>query len=484
MKNSFKITFFIVFTLTFFNCSKEYEVPADLVTNDFVWKGLNAYYLHQDEIADLADTRFGSDNQLNTYLSAFPDSNSLFSSLLIAGDTKSAFVEDYNTIVTPDLRTGLTNGLEFGIIAAPNNDENVLGYVTHILPNSDASNKTIIRGEFFYAVDGTQLTKTNYQDILLNGADNFTLEMADFNGTTITPNAKSVTLEKQNYTYPATFLKKIITVNTDNIGYLAYNNDFSENYLNDLNATFLNFKNLSVNQLVLDLRYNIGGASFVKNISKIASMITGQFTDQVLIKEKWNTKAQAWFKLNQPDSLITKFPTKLNATTNINSLNLSDVYIILNGENYTGSAAVELLINSLKPYINVHIVGNQTLGNNTGSITLYNSEDYDFELKNTTHTLALQPIVLSFLNKNDESYKNGFTPSILSCANEDLLNLGVLGEASDPVLNKVLDFISTGNTTTTNCNPNNFEYLFNSISTQRETDNRIFIKQDLPNTNN
>ncbi|PQB06930.1 hypothetical protein BST83_07010 [Polaribacter filamentus] len=483
MRSFLKIIYLSIFITIFASCSKEYEVPQDLVVHDFVWKGLNAYYLYQHEITDLADTRFNSDQQLNTYLSTFPDYNSLFSSLLISSDVKSSLTEDYNTIHTSELRTAFANGLEFGIIAEPNNTENVLGYVTHILPNSDAANKNITRGEFFHAVEGIQLTKTNYLDLLVNGSDNFTLQMASFNGTASIPNAKIVPLEKQNYYYTPTFLEKIITKGSDKIGYVAYNNDFSSSYMNDLNNTFLSLKNQNVTELIIDLRYNIGGGSFVKSISQIAAMISGQFTDEVLIKEEWNSKAQPWFLANQPDSLLTKFPDNLNATTPINGLNLKDVYIILNGTNFSGSSAVELLINSLKPYINVHIIGNKTAGNNTGSISLYHSIDYDFPLRNTTHTVALQPIVLSFLNKNDQTYSNGFEPNIILCQNEDLLNLGVLGEASDPILNRVLTYISTGSSGANSiCNPSNFEYLFNSISRQREIDKGIFINQNLPNT--
>jgi hypothetical protein len=484
MRNIFKIIYLSVLISVFSSCSKEYELPQELVVHDFVWKSLNAYYLHQNEIADLADTRFNSDEQLNTYLSSFPDYNTLFSNLLISSDVKSTLIEDYNTITNPDARTGFTNGLEFGVIAEPNHIENVIGYVTHILPNSDAATKNILRGEFFNVIDGVQLTRTNYQDLLLYGSDNFTLEMVDFDGTIVTPNAKNVSLTKQNHTYSATFLEKTIPFNSDNFGYLDYNNELSVNYITDLNNTFLNFKNQNVNELVLDLRYNIGGGSFAKNISQIASMITGQFTDEVLIKEKWNTKAQAWFLANQPDSLLTKFPTQLNSTTSINSLNLTDVYIILNGNNNTGSSAVELLVNSLKSHINVHVIGSKTVGNNTGAITLYNSEDYDFTLKNTTHSVALQPIVLNFFNKDDQTYENGFSPNITLCTNENPLELGVLGETSDLILNSVLNYISTGSAVSnTNCNPQNFEYLYNSIDSQRETDTGVFINQDLPNTN-
>jgi hypothetical protein len=483
MRNILKVVGFIVLIATFYNCSKEYEVPQDLVVNDFVWKGLNAYYLHQDQIPDLADRRFSSDDEVNAYLATFPDYNTLFSSLLISSDVKSTLIEDYNNLNDTPLRSSFTNGLEFGIIAQPNNTENVIGYVTHILPNSNASTKNIIRGEFFNAVDGVQLTRTNYQDILINGLDNFTINIVNFDGTTITPTTKTVDLEKQSYNYSPTFLEKVITVNTDKIGYLNYNNDFSKNYIPNLNNTFLNFKNQSVNKLILDLRYNIGGGSFAKNVSQIASMINNQTPNEVAIKKQWNSKAQAWFLANQPDSLLMRFPSKLNETTDINSLNVSDIYIILNGDGFTGSSATELLINTLNTVMNVHVIGNNTAGNNTGSITLYNSEDYDFGTRNTSHTVALQPIVLSFLNNNDEAYENGFTPVLRLCTNENLLDLGVLGENSDPILNNILDFISTGNTATNACNLNNFEYIFKSINLQREVDKGVFINQNLPNTN-
>ncbi|QTE23145.1 S41 family peptidase [Polaribacter cellanae] len=485
MKNYLKAFYILFLAFSFTQCSKEYKVPDDLVVQDFVWKGLNAYYLYQDQIKDLSDRRFNSDIQLNNYLSTFLDYNELFSSLLIANDKKSTLIEDYNVLLkeTP-LRTAITNGMEFGIIAEQGNPDNVIGYVTHVLPNSNAASKNIERGEFFNAVNGVQLTRANFRDLLLGGADTFILNMVNFNGTTITPNAKTVSLTRENYTYPATFIEKTIPIGADNVGYLMYNNDFSKNYINELNTTFLNFKNNAVNELVLDLRYNIGTGSFVRNMAKLASLITGQFADEIFIKEKWNSKAQSWFEQNQPDSLVTKFPSKLNETTNFNSLNLKDVYIILNGDNFSGSSTVELLINSLKPYINVHLIGTQTAGNNTGSITLYNSDDYDFGNRNKSHTVALQPIVLSFYNKDDQTYKNGFTPNINLCPNENILNLGVLGERSDPILDRVLTYITSGNTgTNVVCNPNNFEYIYNSINAQRAIDKGVFIKQDLPNTN-
>lgn len=488
MRSFFKIICLSIVVSTIVSCSKEYVVPQDLVVNDFVWKGLNAYYLHQDKIEDLSDTRFGSDRELNAYLSTFLDYNSLFFSLLIPEDTKSNLVEDFNFIEAPSIRTSFTNGLEYNVFKEQNSDT-ILAVALDILPLSYAATENISRGDYFFAVvntdkDTIHLRENNYEDLLINYAqDTLKLVKATYDGIDVTTTNETINLVKKNYTHSPINLQKVITDAGNNVGYIMYNNDFSRNYINDLNNTFLEFKNQSVNELILDLRYNIGGGSFAKDISQIASMITDQFPDEVLIKEQWNTKAQSWFLANQPDSLLTKFSTKLNETTTINSLSLTDVYIILNGNNYTGSSAIELLIHSLKPHINVHIIGNKTAGNNTGQITLYNSADYDFPLKNNTHTVALQPIVLSFLNKNDETYESGFSPDLIPCANEDALNLGVLGEASDPILNSVLEYISTGVVVpNNNCNPNGFEYLYNSINPQRETDNGIFIRQNLPNT--
>jgi len=64
MKN-YKIAFFLLITLTLFtNCSKDND-DNDATTNelnDFVYRGMNAFYLYKDDVPDLADNRFRNDN--------------------------------------------------------------------------------------------------------------------------------------------------------------------------------------------------------------------------------------------------------------------------------------------------------------------------------------------------------------------------------------------------------------------------------------
>jgi hypothetical protein len=492
MKSFAKILLFLLCSFALYNCTKEDEIPVDVEINDFVWKAMNAYYLYQDQIPDLSDRRFNNQPELNNFLRGFPAANDLFTNLLFDrpnSDNKSVLIDDFNTITIPAPRTSITNGVEYGIIAEPGSATNVLGFVQYILPNSDASSKSILRGDYFFGVNDTQLTRDNFRTLLEVDSD-YTLNMAIFDGVKVEEDSirtaldtipRKVLLSKVGYTHPPISLAKNIVSGTHNIGYLFYNNDFSSNYINDLNDAFLQFKNQGVNQLILDLRFNVGGGSFVTNINQISSMITGQFEDQTFLKERWNTKAQPWFELNQPDSLVTKFSNKINGTTAINGLGLTDVYLILNGS----SSSIELLINSLRSYINVHIINSRvTNGDNTGALTLYNSIDYDSIGKSSNHNVAVQPIVLEFLNNDDETYVDGFAQEMTICNQEDILNLGVLGETSDPILNEVINLINgTPPPPPSICNANNFEFLYNSLSRQRIIDTGIFIKQDLPNTN-
>lgn len=58
MKNLLIANCLLIIAVFLMKCTEKYKLPENLVVKDFVWKGLNAYYLHQDKIADLSDRRF------------------------------------------------------------------------------------------------------------------------------------------------------------------------------------------------------------------------------------------------------------------------------------------------------------------------------------------------------------------------------------------------------------------------------------------
>ena len=55
MKNVFRIASLLaIFSLLYIRCSKDDDlfVPDELRLNDFIWKGMNQYYLWQNDVAN------------------------------------------------------------------------------------------------------------------------------------------------------------------------------------------------------------------------------------------------------------------------------------------------------------------------------------------------------------------------------------------------------------------------------------------------
>ncbi|WNM18798.1 S41 family peptidase [Flavobacterium capsici] len=416
---------FLFVSITSCEDADDNPVPSALVVKDFVWKGMNLYYLWQADSPDLADDRFATQTQLNVFLETFETPTDVFNHLRIDNsiDRFSVIFSDYR--VLEGVLTGNTknNGMDFALRYADASETAVIGWVRYIIPNSDASTKDIQRGDIFYAIDGVPLTADNFNSLLAN--DTYTVNLADYNGTTFVPNGQSVTLTKTDLPENPILVSSVIPQGTHNIGYLMYNGFYSA-YDNQLNTAFGSFQSQNVTDLVLDLRYNSGGS--VATATKLASMITGQFTNQLFAKQQWNAKVQAYYENNNPGALENKFVGGLN------SLNLNKVYVLTTKS--TASAS-ELIINCLKPYINVVQIGDVTTGKNVGSVTLYDSPNFTKTDVNPTHKYAMQPITFRIVNKdNFGEYSTGITPNFSLV--ENLANLGELGNPTEPLLSAAI----------------------------------------------
>lgn len=427
LMNSFLLLFLFVLPL---GCEDmdDNAVPNNLSVKDFVWKGMNLYYLWQGEVPDLDDDRFANQSELNAFLTDFENPETLFNALRIDNsiDRFSVIYSDYDVLEGVLSGNTLNNGMDFGLRYKSGSQTALYGWVRYIIPNSDASTKPIERGDIFYAINGTPLTIDNYQTLLAN--ETYTINLAEFDGGNITPNGQSVSLTKTALAENPILLSTVLQQGTHNIGYLMYNGFYS-NYESQLNAVFGNFQTQNVTDLVLDLRYNSGGS--VTTATKLASMITGQFTGQIFAKQQWNAKAQAYFEANNPGSLTNKFVGSLN------SLNLNKVYILTSK---SSASASELVINCLKPYIDVVQIGDITTGKNVGSITLYDSPTFGNQDVNPSHKYAMQPIVLKIVDKNGfGDYTSGIAPTTL--LPENLANLGVLGSVEEPLLSVAINQI-------------------------------------------
>lgn len=406
---------------------------------DFVWKGMNSYYLYKDNVTDLADDRFTTQGDLSNYITGFSSPKVLFENLVFDRPTTDKFswiVSDYEALEAAFAGASKKNGMSFGFFADPDTNSNkAYGYVRYVLPSSNAANNGVVRGTIFNSVNGMEITYDSLTNQIDNGIisslgnDMYTIGLATYDGLIVTSTGTTTELIKTVLTENPIFESSILEVNSIKIGYLMYNS-FTANYDDQLNAVFADFQANGVTQLVLDFRYNPGGS--VHSAITLSSLVTGQFTGQVFSTEQWNSKWQSYFGQNAPDQLINSFVSQTRNGQALNSLNLNKVYVITSGRS---ASASELVINGLNPYIDVIQIGTVTTGKFQASVTLYDSSNFGRTGANPGHKYALQPLVLKSLNSiGFTDYVNGFTPGSSMELAEDYSNMDVLGSETEPLL--------------------------------------------------
>ena len=443
ISRSLVLLFLAAFSLQSCDDKDDVATSPNLQINNFIWRGLNEVYLWQADVPNLADDRFANQDALDSFLKGYSKPEDLFEDLLNKPESKypngdaidrfSWIVDDY-TVLEQELN-GITknSGIDFRLSRQASGSNNLVGYIRYIIPNSDASGKDIKRGDLFTSVNGTPLTVSNYEALLLN-SDSYTLNLATYNGSSFVLNGKSVALTKTTLEENPILINKTITSGSHKIGYLMYNGFYAD-YDDDLNQAFGQLKTAGITDFILDLRYNGGGS--VRSSTRLASMITGQFSGQIFSKRQYNAKLMKDLTTEDLESLNERFVNTFDGTA-VNSLNLSTVYIITTDN--TASAS-EIIINGLKPYVNVIQIGETTVGKNVGSFTVYDSESLTKTNVNPTHKYAMQPLVFKITNAADfGDYTQGLTPNYTQ--QEYVSTYGVLGDASEPLLNLAISKIT------------------------------------------
>ncbi|MGB5821509.1 MAG: S41 family peptidase [Saonia sp.] len=421
----------------------------EVAVQNFMWQAMNLWYFWQASVPDLADDRFANDADYTEFLASETDPAQFYESIQFSEDRFSFSSEDFEELVQNFSGISKSNGLEFGLVRFTGSDD-VFGYVQYIVPNSDASIKDIARGDIFTGVNGETLfsdinnpDNNNITELLFSeNSDTYTLNMADIDQVTnsITPNGREVTLTKQEgLVENPVFITQSYDVGGQKIGYLMYNR-FTDEFDEDLNDAFGDLKTAGVTDLVLDFRYNPGGS--VNSSRLLASMIYGTNTNELYIRQRWNDKIQPQLSSSQLNDF---FAATTGDNSPINSLNLNRVFILVTNGSASSS---ELVINGLNPYIDVVLIGETTTGKNEFSLTMVDDPGNDYIYNpdredniNSNNSWAIQPLV----GRNENSvgfldYTNGFAPDVP--LEEDLANLGVLGDVNEPLLARALQEIT------------------------------------------
>ena len=439
----------VLITLSFatVGCFKDNDdtlVSANEI-NDFVWKGMNSWYNWQPQVPNLANTKSDDPNAYNTYLNQYSKPQDLFNSLIYQKDIVdrfSWFIEDY--IAQQQQFQGITKtfGMRYQAVQI-NSSGDVILYVKYVAKNSPASTANIQRGDIINALDGTTLNSNNFNtEVKKLSNDTVTFSFVQENGGTLTFIEDKTITTAIVYENPVYLSKIFNNVAGKKVGYLVYNG-FISSYNDELNAAFATFKSENIDELILDLRLNGGGS--VETSAYLASMVyagadQGKFADLKFNSKHSNENGSYYFSntLNvyNTDNVKTGTETISRLTS------LSRLYVLTSGN--TASAS-EMIINGLKAYIPVKLIGTTTYGKNVGSITLYDSPTTDFTDRasaNPSHTNAMQPIVFQIFNKNGNSdYTQGFAPNTEIKEYEYWNNILPFGDENEVVLKAALNDI-------------------------------------------
>jgi C-terminal processing protease CtpA/Prc len=413
---------FLAITLLLSACDKNDPSPAspNEHVNSWIYDNMKAWYYWTAEIP--------ADPEKSLEPEAF------FESLLSEEDRFSWIQEDFTELLNSLRGVSKEAGFEFALYRESNDNNNVIAQVLYVKNNSPASSAGLKRGDVISQINGVQLTVDNYPSILSKLSENHSLTYKPIDYETRTLDAtQTVNLVPVEYAENPNYLNKVFTYNDRKIGYYVYNlfsegpEASSKTYTTEMDNVFSSFKSQGITDLVIDLRFNSGGVeSAAQNLASL--IVNGASPTTVFARHEYNDQITAEIKSNPnlgEGFLNVPF---LSKTQNVGPLLRDSRVYILTGSR-TASAS-ELIINGLKPFMDVYLIGNTTVGKNVGSISLYDEEDPE-------NTWGIQPIVTKMFNSQNQSdYTNGFNPQTLDVDNG--LYLYPLGDPRENLLNKAL----------------------------------------------
>ncbi|MFM8912047.1 MAG: S41 family peptidase [Flammeovirgaceae bacterium] len=407
--NGVVLSLIIATLLSLQSCKKDDPVNPNDYVNSWILDNMKEAYYWTDKIPASP----------NKALAPEP----FFESLLNKPDDRFSWIQDnYQELLNSLQGVSKEAGYEFVLYYADNAQVNVLAQVLYVKAQSPAAAAGLKRGDLIDQINGAQLTGSNYQTLLQQITEPHTITYRPYNyASNTTGAAKTISLTTVEYAENPNFLDKVITVGNRKIGYYVYNlfstgpTASSTQYNTEMDAVFDRFKSAGITDLVVDLRFNSGGAETAT--VNLASLIgKGVDNTKVFAKRQYNANLTQQI-LNDPrlgsSFLSTKFTNK---SQNVGSLLRNNRVYILTGPR-TASAS-ELLINGLRPFMDVYLIGSKTIGKNVGSISIYEQND-------PKNKWGMQPIVVKSLNSLDQSdYGGGFTPNQADPDNGAQLPLG------------------------------------------------------------
>ena len=233
--------------------------------------------------------------------------------------------------------------------------------------------------------------------------------------------------EDQNTVY----LDSIYYLNSRKIGYLCY---LKFNQIQDLVPAFKRFYDANIKELILDIRYNPGG--YVNTCKYLSNSIVNERGYNGIFQQcTYNDIITREMELETGNGIsVNCFSSPDNGEENMvgtpmYGLNLQRVFVLTSKN--TASAS-EAAIISMRPYMDVVIIGEQTYGKGVGSWTI----------RDNKYKYQLQPITMRYHNALMETTPDEglevdyYIPDGYSTSKRDL------GDTKEPLLAKALEIIA------------------------------------------
>ncbi|MGL4805080.1 MAG: S41 family peptidase, partial [Bacteroidales bacterium] len=285
-------------------------------------------------------------------------------------------------------------------------------------------------GDFISRINNEYLTASNINGLRSGGAVSLIKAHYDEKQNTFVEDVDPIAMGASSTMYEnPVYLSRVIETQGKKIGYLMYNafrtgpaGFEDKSYDRELIQKVAALKTSAVDEMILDLRYNGGG--YLTSAVTLGSLFCPESAlSQLFAITRMNDKQES------NNSEREKFFHSKDSIGSSN-LNLKRLYVIAGSQ--TASAS-ELIINCLRPYMDVIHIGSTTEGKNVGSLE-YTSANFP--------GYSLHPITSKIFNKDLQSdYRNGFVPEAKNRYDEfdePQVNMYPIGDENDPYIQLAL----------------------------------------------
>ncbi|MGC4036655.1 MAG: S41 family peptidase [Chitinophagaceae bacterium] len=347
-------------------------------------------------------------------------------------------LDRYSFVVSTEESSGIQTGAttDWGFFVKAYSIDNVepldsvYWYVNYVYSQSNAGTSGVKRGWRINKIDGTQLGYDQASVDILNNIFFGTGTSASFEFLKPDGTTSTLQLSQTAYQSNSVLYTNVFNSGSGKIGYMVFNQFFGASSRVELTNVFNQFQAAGINDLIVDLRYNRGGATDTQDT--LSDFIApSSATNQKMYTYEFNEQLQQGnFPLLKrlPDFQNTSFAEAINTVyfKKAGGVNLSRVFFIVS--NSTASAS-ELTINNLRPYMDVKLIGDTTYGKPVGFFPITIS-DFD-----------IYPISFRTINSvGSADYYSGFAPDKLQTDGVDK----DWGDVTEPCLAEALKYISSG----------------------------------------